>query len=151
MQSTPKRVLFFWIMQELVPLFYHQNALFYKNQRFRMHYFTKNCLLKRLILLSCAFQTYFLVSGIREKRCNINFPPQKLAHVRNIWTTLLYILNTWAKLIPYSGGKISFYNVLRGKNGRKCNNRTQLRRKMHFGTPLKGIHSEKMEEVGRKF
>ena len=27
-------------------------------------------------------ETYFLVSGKREKRCNINFLPQKLAYVR---------------------------------------------------------------------
>ena len=59
----------------------------------KMHYFTKistlECIIlrtirlfKRLILLSCAFQTYFLVSGKRENRCNINFRPRKLAYLR---------------------------------------------------------------------
>ena len=98
----------------------------------KMHYFTKISTLECIILHKIAFlnalfyylarfkkvatsqtskmcsETYFLVSGKREKRCNINFLPRKLAYVRNIWTTLLYILNTCAKLIPYSGEKDFF-------------------------------------------
>ena len=49
-------------MQELVPHFYSQNALFHKNQYFRMHYFTQNCLLKRLILRIQPFVNSFIRS-----------------------------------------------------------------------------------------
>ena len=76
--------------------------IYWKNDKNRYKIYGKNDKTTEKTSKMCS-ETYFLVSGKREKRSNINFLSQKLAYVRNIWTTLLYILNTCAKRTPYWG------------------------------------------------
>ena len=76
--------------------------IYWKNDKNRYKIYGKNDKTTEKASKMCS-ETYFLVSGKREKRSNINFLSQKLAYVRNIWTTLLYILNTCAKRTPYWG------------------------------------------------
>ena len=92
-------------MQELVPHFYSQNALFYKNQYFRMHYFTQNRLLKRLILPSCAFLTHDICYTSCIKTCEF----QKgcdVANLEKLSTPKILHMSEKRKCLEYFGRRL---------------------------------------------
>ena len=55
--------------------------IYWKNDKNRYKIYGKNDKTTEKASKMCS-ETYFLVSGKREKRCNINFLPQKLAYIR---------------------------------------------------------------------
>ena len=55
--------------------------IYWKNDKNRYKIYGKNDKTTEKTSKMCS-ETYFLVSGKREKRCNINFLPRKLAYIR---------------------------------------------------------------------